>query len=266
MRRTALPGLLLAVLTLGWVGTAQPPAADADTCSGVWVVVDYGSLGGISTSCTTSFGTGAAALRGAGFGPTLDSGMVTEIGGKPTKVDLKDSYWSYWHATAKSDGSYSGWSYSNLGATAYHPSKGNAEGWRYQSLTSGKVAPGATPPKAEVSLPKPSPTPTPTTTKPKATTTPKASAKPSTTTTRASASPKATASPTEPTTSAPQATLTPSVAATPTNSPVAPILQPANAGTTGETGSPVGALVAGGLIVAGGAGVGGWWLLKGRRP
>ncbi|HEX5334571.1 MAG TPA: hypothetical protein VFW55_01735, partial [Propionicimonas sp.] len=41
--------------------------------------------------------------------------------------------------------------------------------------------------------------------------------------------------------------------------------QATNSEPSGESGSPVGALVAAGLVVAGSAGAGGWWLLKGRR-
>jgi hypothetical protein len=238
------------------------------------VVVDYGDLGGVSTACATTYGTGAAALRSAGFNPSFDGKMVIKISGKPASVDLNKYYWSYWHATAKSDGSYSGWSYSSLGATAYHPTTGNAEGWRYQSLNDGKVPPAASPPKSA-----PVPTPTPTSPKPKpkpsATATKKPSAKPSasasaekTASTSASARASATATATPPADATAPVTPTPTPVTTPTGSEpataqaeaqVTPV-QPAS-----DTGSPVGAIAVGAVVVAGGAGVGGWWLLKGRR-
>jgi hypothetical protein len=237
----------------------------------VWVVVDYGSLGGTSTKCATSYSTGRAALTSAGFSPTLDNGMITQISGKPSNPNTGVNYWSYWTATLKSDGSYSGWSYSNLGATSSHPAKGNAEGWRYQPLSAGKVAPGAAPPKGEAA-PKPTPTPTKTTkptatAKPTATKKPTASAPTSSSKRTASATPTPAKSPT--TTSTPSASTSPTIA-TPTTSPSNDATelgqQPvSNSEPSGEGGSPVGALVAAGLVVTGGAGVGGWWLLKGRR-
>jgi len=269
-------GLLMAVLTLGWVGTVPQASAATSSCDGVWVVVDYGSLGGTSTKCAGSHATGKAALTSAGFNPTLDNGMITKISGKPSNPDTNKDYWSYWTATLKSDGSYSGWSYSNLGATSSHPVKGNAEGWRYQPLSAGKVAPGITPPKGEAT-PKPSPTPTRTTTKPTASAKPTATA---TATKKPSASPSGTSPRPTPSGSTASTSVSPTAGQTPAPSTAAPVDTPTpisdnptqlgqqqatNSEPSGEGGSPVGALVAAGLVVAGGAGVGGWWLLKGRR-
>jgi len=280
VNRGLLWSLLIAVLTLGWVGTAPQASAATSSCNGVWVVVDYGSLGGTSTKCATSYSTGRAALTSAGFDPTLDNGMITKISGKPGNPDPNKNYWSYWTATLKSDGSYSGWSYSNLGATSSHPAKGNAEGWRYQPLSAGKVAPGVTPPKGE-GTPKPTPTPTPTRT----TTKPTASAKPTATaTSTATKKPTATASATSPrptvsastapTSASPTAGQTPGQ--TPAQSTTGPLDTPTplsddatqeanNSEPSGKGGSPVGAIAVGSIVLAGSAGVGGWWLLKGRR-
>jgi len=268
-----LPGLLLAVLTLGGVGTVPQAEAATSTCNGVWVVVDFGSLGGTSTECAASHGTGTAALRSAGFNPTLDSGLIVKISGKPSSPDLNKAYWSYWHATRKSDGSYSGWSYSSLGGNSYHPTKGNAEGWRYQSLSDGKVPPAAAPPAGEAPKPTPKPTPTATnqpspTAKPTATKKPTPSASATTptpsasaTTTTTSATPTASPTPGE-------ATPTPTASPTTTASVEASELgqqQATNGEPAAPGGSPVGALVAGGLVVAGVAGIGGWWWLRGRK-
>jgi hypothetical protein len=271
-QRFLLP-LLLAVLTLGWVGAAQPgTAVAAATCDGVWVVVDYGSLGGSSTECAASYGTGAAALKSAGFNPTFDNGMVTRIAGNPSNPDLNKYYWSYWHASQKADGSYSSWSYSSLGATAYHPNKGNAEGWRYQALSDGKVPPAASPPKAT-----PAPTPTPTSTKatpkPTHTATKKPTPKPSATaaaTTSASAKPSASATATQKAGATPTPTPTPTATPVPTPTGTDPATAEAEAQVTpaqpvSDNGSPVGAIAVGAIVVVGGAGVGGWWFLKGRR-
>jgi hypothetical protein len=112
----------------------------------VWVVVDYGALGGTSTACAGSYSTGMAALR-SGFTVTLDAGMVSKINGLPAVPNIQENYWSYWHATRQPDGSYSGWSYSSLGPSSYHPTTGEAEGWRYASVSGGNVPPGVLPPK-----------------------------------------------------------------------------------------------------------------------
>jgi hypothetical protein len=209
--RRALLALLTALAAFGLWLSALPahalPAPQAASCAGVWVVVDYGSLGGTSTSCATSFSTGTAALRGAGFSPMLDNGMLTKINGIPATVNVQDHYWSYWHATLQPDGSYSSWSYSGLGANAYHPTAGNADGWRYQALSDGYVAPGVAPPKrvaATTTAPAPT-TAKPVTTKPVTTapttaqttqTAPDGTASPASTTPEASTSdvPSATAS------------------------------------------------------------------------
>jgi hypothetical protein len=42
--------------------------------------------------------------------------------------------------------------------------------------------------------------------------------------------------------------------------------QVGTAGTPTDDGSPIGAIVAGSLVVVAGVGLGGWWLLKGRKP
>ena len=220
--RRMLLALLTAVAAVGLWLNAPParalPAPQAGACAGVWVVVDYGSLGGTSTSCATSFGTGTAALRGAGFGPTLDNGMVTKINSIPATVNVQDHYWSYWHATLQPDGSYSSWSYSGLGSNAYHPTAGNADGWRYQALSDGYVAPGVAPPKKVAAAPAAT-APAPTTAKP-ATTKPVAPAPTTAQTTQAA--PEQTASLATPTpdasvSAAPTAVATASdVAETPT--------------------------------------------------
>lgn len=177
--RRALLALLTTLAAVGlWLSAAPAhslPVPQVASCSGVWVVVDYGSLGGTSTSCASSFSTGTAALRGAGFSPTLDNGMIAKINGIPATVNVQDHYWSYWHATLQPDGSYSSWSYSGLGANAYHPTAGNADGWRYQAVSDGYVAPGVAPPKRAAATTAPAatapapPTAKPVTTKPVAT-------------------------------------------------------------------------------------------------
>jgi hypothetical protein len=239
---------------------ALPQAA---TCSGVWVVVDFGTLGGVSTRCATSYSSGAAALSSAGFAIGRKSGMICTIESLPNPCAITTSaYWSYWHAKKRSDGSYGGWTYSNLGADAYNPVKGDAEGWRFGN---GKSAPGAAPPRATTPSPKPTVSRTTTKAAPKPASTPtRATTRPKVTT-KASSKPSATVKKT------PTPTPTPSPVTRTSEVPVAAATETAPTSTTatpepGSPGSPVGALATIGVLVAGGAGLGGWWLLKGRRP
>lgn len=270
MRKFLLAAALTAVLAAGAAAAAPTQAVtlpQANACSGVWVVVDFGSLGGTSTKCATDYGTGTKALKSAGFNVVINEGFVYTIGGKPSKPDINKAYWSYWHATKKDDGSYSDWSYSNLGADSYHPTQGNAEGWRYQSLSDGKVPPSVAPPKTDTTTPTPTPTKSSKpTAKPTATKTPTASAS-ATKTATASASPTATA-----TSASPTASTAPVTSPTPIVTPLATEVAQEQASATPDAapdtggGSPVGAIVAGAVVVVAGAGLGGWWFLKGRKP
>lgn len=237
---------LLAVVVFGLGAWAPVPAVAKDftACNGVWVVVDFGSLGGgVSTRCATSFSSGTSALQST-FGARSSGGMITVIAGKPGKPDVYKNYWSYWHATRRSDGSYSGWSYSNLGANSYHPTKGAAEGWHYVSVSGSASAPGAKPPNNPVAVAKP---------KPKATTT-----KPTTATTSVPAkTTKATA------TKAPSASPTPSPT-TPTPTPT-PSASPVLIDDGTDPGSPTALIITAATVGLGGLGAGAWWLRKGRR-
>ncbi|MGC3955817.1 MAG: hypothetical protein QM804_16500 [Propionicimonas sp.] len=286
-----LAGLLVAGLVglFGLAGTpasAQPLPAAA-TCKGVWVVVDYGELGGSSTKCASSYGTGLAALKSAGFSPKSDGGMVLKIGGKPKDPDINEAYWSYWHAELQSDGSYGAWKYSNKGAGGYKPKRGDAEGWRYLKLSDSRQSPGSKPPKPEpepTAKPQPSKTPKPEPSKapkPKPSKTPKpkpsTSAKP---TDSAKPKPSKSAEPEpspSPTADEPTPTPTPPPAETPSAEPAptesAPpddpdATEPADAEPTPSdpgSGSPVPAIAAAVVVVAGGGGTGLWWWLKGRH-
>jgi len=237
---------LLAVVVFGLGAWAPVPAAAKDftACNGVWVVVDFGSLGGgVSTRCATSFGSGSSALQST-FGARSTGGMITVIAEKPGKPDVYKNYWSYWHATRRSDGSYSGWSYSNLGANSYHPTKGAAEGWHYVSVSGSASAPGAKPPNNPVAIAKP---------KPKATTT-----KPTAATTSVPAkTTKATA------TKAPSTSPTPSPT-TPTPTPT-PSASPVLIDDGTDPGSPTALIITAATVGLGGLGAGAWWLRKGRR-
>lgn len=205
-----------AVAAAGAVAPQLAPVAQAARCGGVWVVVDFASLGGgIDTTCATSHDTGVGALRSAGFSPVVEQGFVQKIAGKPSRPDLTKAYWSYWQATRNDDGSYTDWTYSDLGASSSHPEQGDAEGWKYVSLSAGNTPPGARPPSGG--------------TEPAAAAT--------------SGAPTAPAS----------------------NDPSDDRSTPEATATDSGAGSPVGAIVAGSVVVAGAAGLGGWWMTKGRK-
>ncbi len=252
MIRRLWVALTAALLSLGLglavqPATAQPALPQATTCSGVWVIVDKGPLGGTSTRCASSYSTGATALTSAGFSITRKSGMICTIGGVPDPCAISNSaYWSYWHAQRRADGSYGAWTYSNLGADSYNPKKGDAEGWRFGN---GSSAPGVRPPRVVTATPKPTPKPTATKSTPKPTPT---ATKKTTPTPKASA--KASAKP------------TPSATPVPTESPVieTPSATPVPA-TPEPSGTPTGLLATVGIVGVVGAGLLGWRRF-GRRP
>lgn len=298
--RKLLAVLALAVFTAGAGAPAAVPAAvgaapatlpQAASCGGVWVVVDFGSLGGgVQSKCATSHGTGLAALRSAGFSPTVDEGFVYKISGKPGKADINKAYWSYWHAKADGNGGYSAWAYSNLGAGSYQPKQGDAEGWRFVLLSDPRTPPQASPPSNANESPKPKPTKTSTkpTPKPTKTSSPgRTSAKP--TATRAPTTATGAAKPTSATaknTSTKKAGASASAKNSPSGSGSASATtseatasatadtgqtevaqeQPGASDGSAPTGSPVGAIVTGAVVVAAAGGLGGWWLLKERKP
>jgi len=138
------------------------PAADAAACSGttgVTVVVDFGSLGGIQVGCAAGDpSSGLAALHGAGFGTTGTQkdgpSFVCRINGAPASdpcvvTPPPTAYWSYWHAPPGGS-----WSYSSLGAAGYNPAPGSVEGWAFGA----GARPGIAPPTAPAPPPAPKPT------------------------------------------------------------------------------------------------------------
>lgn len=160
MSRRLLAGITAAVaLPLLWspVVPAEAALSSVSSCTGVWVVVDSGIADPV-VRCATSYSTGAKALSSAGFKPTITSGgMVTRISSFPAKAAVNTSvaYWSYWHASVNPDGTWGEWTYSAKGAKSFKPVKGSAEGWRYQELSAGNLAPTVTPPAGYASSPAP---------------------------------------------------------------------------------------------------------------
>jgi hypothetical protein len=141
--------VLVSVLTLA--SPVAPPAA-ADTCDGVWVVVDARAAGGpLSTRCAPgSPADGLVALQQAGhayaFVPRIP-GMVCTIDARPDPCNGApvSAYWSYWYAEAGGS-----WTYATVGAGARTPSPGSVEGWRFGD---GSAAPGVAPPSNQPSPP-----------------------------------------------------------------------------------------------------------------
>lgn len=159
--RLLAPLLLLAGVAVTGLVTAVPAhAATACPSSQVTVVVDYGSLGGTSVRCASSFSDGIAALQSAGHTVGYvpgQPGFVCTVDARPDPCNgaPASAYWSYWHA--KPGGS---WSYSSTGAGSYHPAAGSVEGWAFGG---GKPPSSAAPSAA--STPKPSTSSTSTTTR-----------------------------------------------------------------------------------------------------
>jgi len=139
--------LLLSFLT---VGLPASPAFSQSRCSGVTVVVDFGSLAAAPTStpatgCAADPADGLDALVQAGFSVT----EVASIRGMVCRIDeLPDTdcgaappakeYWSYWHAEPGD----SEWTYSIVGGAGATPDAGDLEGWVFGD---GSTPPATTP-------------------------------------------------------------------------------------------------------------------------
>lgn len=261
-----LLGMAALLGALGSYTPAQALPAPQATCSGIWVVVDYAALGGGTTvGCATTYTNGTTALRSAGYSVTLDSGMIVKINGLPTAPNTAQNYWSYWHATRQADGSYSGWSYSSLGANAFQPGPNDAEGWRYEPTSGGYVPPSVLPPR-QVATTQAPPPPAPATTV-KTTAAPKTTtAAPAATTAPAASSAEVPSTRTSPTDSpSPTASGSPAPSDTPADTPTAspePSSSPDTGARAGATRSLLGGLGAIGVIAAGAGGVL-WWRKRG---
>lgn len=138
--------LLLLVSLVGALLATPAAPAGADTCDGVWVVVDASDLGGgIQTRCAAGDPeSGLQALEMAGFSYTFvprHPGMVCTIDGRPDPCNNapSDAHWSYWTASAGGE-----WSYSSKGAGNRDPEPGTVDGWSF-----GAGDPPGTPPPAD---------------------------------------------------------------------------------------------------------------------
>lgn len=143
-RTAALALMAGAAVAATWAGAASP-AQGAETCDGVWVVVDASEVGGeLSVRCAEGDpDSGFAALTGAGhdysFVPRIP-GMVCTIDGRPDPCNgaPEDAYWSYWRA--EEGGS---WSYASRGAGDQDPQPGDVEGWAFGAGDPPGTAPPA---------------------------------------------------------------------------------------------------------------------------
>ena len=139
----------------------SPPALPKSTtsCTGVWVVIDRGN-GQDTVRCATSYGTGMAALKSAGvttrtvttnFGPFL-----CQIQSFPsTCSSTSNTYWGYWYANPKVDGTWDDWTEYGTGAAASKPVKGAAEGWLYGPWLNGAKPDLSLPPRGYAAAPVP---------------------------------------------------------------------------------------------------------------
>ncbi|HET6167809.1 MAG TPA: hypothetical protein VFE07_13345 [Marmoricola sp.] len=259
---------LLVVLAVAVAGLVPAPA-DAAYCSGsgVNVVVDYGTLGGLTKACGT--GSSAAAVFGsAGITLTRDqqySSVVCKVNGLPADANCAvmppaDHYWGlFW-----SDGKTGHWVYSTVNVDALKVPSGGFVAFAWQSSSSQRV-PAATP-----SNPQSQPSPTPTT---KATASPTKKPRSGTTSAPkagapAPASASASGTPSTSPSASPTGTATPSATASSGATPSTDVSPPASAGeatasTLAQTDDGGGGLpwwipvaVVLGLVLGGGTA---WW-------
>ena len=125
--------VLAAVVALVGALVATPAPAAAETCDGVWVVVDAREVGGgTNTRCAPGNpSSGLDALSKAGFSYAFvprQPGMVCTIDSRPDPCNgaPTDAYWSYWHAPAGGS-----WTYASSGAGQRDPAPGTVEGWAF---------------------------------------------------------------------------------------------------------------------------------------
>ncbi len=140
----------LALLSLLITPAHSAPTVTPTTCAGVWVVVQDDQTKPASTvGCATTYGTGLAALEGAGF--TATTAMTTygtqlnQIDALPTDPNFGTNggfYWSYWQAPVNADGTLGAWTYYSVGPADSTPTKGVAEG--YMLTNDWNLKPGAT--------------------------------------------------------------------------------------------------------------------------
>ena len=165
LRRSAVL-LIAAVLSLGTL-LAPPPAHAADPAVAcleagrVWVVVDDGT-GAVTGGCATDGSSGLAALTSAGFTVVANGGFVCQINGQPTTCDTSNKdWWSYFHRSQTTPGTFGAWEFSEVMASQYKPLAGSIEGWRLASLNDSTWPPKApaytppaiTPPDPDTSTP-----------------------------------------------------------------------------------------------------------------
>ena len=155
----ASPTVALSATTTAATTVTRTLAGTAGHCpgaTGVTVAVDLTAFGkGVKVRCAPGAPTtGIAALQQAGFTPvgTTQSGLafVCRINGFPTTAQQAcistpppTAYWAYYHALAGA----TTWSYSTLGAIAYHPPQGSIEAWAFGN----SAKPSKTPAQVRVS-------------------------------------------------------------------------------------------------------------------
>ncbi|MFT3969474.1 MAG: hypothetical protein QM695_04125 [Micropruina sp.] len=151
---------LNATLNLSKCPKSPPSLPKASTsCTGVWVVVNRGN-GEATVRCATKYANGLAALKNAGFSikttETNFGPFLCQIQSFPsTCTSTANTFWGYWTAEQKPDGSWGKWTESPIGASQSKPKKGVAEGWIYGPWLDGAQPDLTTPPKGYTASPVP---------------------------------------------------------------------------------------------------------------
>ncbi|MFT3861903.1 hypothetical protein [Micropruina sp.] len=140
---------------------ANPPTLPKATtaCTGVWVVVDRGN-GQDTVRCATKFSTGLAALKSAGFTvkttTTQWGPFLCRIQSFPsTCTSTSATYWGYWYANPKADGTWGEWVEYGVGAAESAPQAGAAEGFIYGPWLNGEQPDLELPPTGYTDAPVP---------------------------------------------------------------------------------------------------------------
>lgn len=146
MRRLhRLGGLLAAVLVTAATALAVPAApAQAASCAGVGVVVDFGALGGGTSTGCGSGATADRAFSSAGYAlrqHPRQPGFVCQVQGKPADGDClaTDAYWGFF---VSDEGK--GWVYSSQGVYQTAVDAGDSVALVWQSSASRRT-PAAAP-------------------------------------------------------------------------------------------------------------------------
>jgi hypothetical protein len=153
--------IAMSSLSAGSAAAAARPLADCTAAAGVVVAVDFGHWGGpVLRACGTTPTTAYALLNQGGWhttGTVHDGpGFICRIGYGGYRHDVQyptpsqqacvltppaGAYWASWVAGP----GQASWTYSQLGATGYHPAAGSVSLWVFGGTNLGGTAGSAVP-------------------------------------------------------------------------------------------------------------------------